>query len=270
MTAIKTPKSSLKLAHSRAQFIAVASKGISELMNRYGYSRSRASATLMQHISDEAPTDDEIFQMMEERSIGSEEARVVLSISKAFEKIVKERNLSLSDSVDYLTSRLTLTRLAHPQQTTSQKPRQTETLLQVNAANPLMNRQHSSSSILERQSTTATTNSMLRRSSKKPFKTKSLKAKQELRGKGLRKRTISDDNNNNNNNVLPTIQPEKPTRDRADSLTEQVNAKLSEKVELSSSTSSRTTTNSRNKRNHLETPVAAQPNIKRARTSSEV
>jgi hypothetical protein len=62
MTAIKAKRQLSSLSHAKSNFIASVQEGIAELMNRCGYSRERATHTLLRELGrgGDSPTDHEV------------------------------------------------------------------------------------------------------------------------------------------------------------------------------------------------------------------
>lgn len=93
---------------SKSRFAAAVSRTISDLMIRCGYSRSRATAVLLQGIRGEnpPPSDPKIFEFMNRHGIGYEDATRVLVVSEAIQSSCKDPKVSTIQAVDELTTRL--------------------------------------------------------------------------------------------------------------------------------------------------------------------
>jgi hypothetical protein len=109
-TSISTSNS---IAEARSTFLKRVSDGISHLVNRHGYSRSRASSLILGEIrnNEPLPDEDEIFDVMTKMGLGMNEASEVIVVSKALTKIRKERNLPPAQAIESLTSCLTTMKL---------------------------------------------------------------------------------------------------------------------------------------------------------------
>jgi len=98
---------------AKARFSERVSNGISVLIERHGYSRERASDLILKEISrgGEPPSEDEIFAVMKDVCVGMYDALKALTVAKALRRVEKERGLSSSDAIEYLSSCLTVMKL---------------------------------------------------------------------------------------------------------------------------------------------------------------
>lgn len=97
---------SLLMAKSR--FVSVVSRTISNLMTKKGYSRNRATALILQQIRDKnsPPPVDKVFEFMNKYCLGYEESARVLIVSEAFRAASRDKEISSSQAVDELISKL--------------------------------------------------------------------------------------------------------------------------------------------------------------------
>jgi len=108
---------------AKAIFLNRVSDGISYLVQRHGYSQSRATNLILNELrkSDPLPSDDEIFQTMQKLQLGMDEATKVIIISNAFSKLINQNKLSPSKAMDQLTSNLTTMKLLNKIESQGQK-----------------------------------------------------------------------------------------------------------------------------------------------------
>lgn len=115
-TAPSTPTSEprkltiVEAAHYR--FYERVSNGITTLM-QHGYSRKRAKDILCRELAQagNGVCDNEVFDAMKIHGLGIEETKTALMISKAFERVMAQKQLSTDGAMDYLSSRITTMKL---------------------------------------------------------------------------------------------------------------------------------------------------------------
>mmetsp|Transcript_4911 Transcript_4911/g.8096 ORF Transcript_4911/g.8096 Transcript_4911/m.8096 type:complete len:243 (-) Transcript_4911:84-812(-) len=203
MTAIKsspTKRRSQSLSVARTEFVASVNHGIDDLMRRSGYGRERATKTLLRELGrgGQAPSENEIFNMMELQGLGMEDAAKALIVSKAVRRAMKDQGFSAIEAIDDLTAKLCVANLfqsASPEK--QQQPLQQRTPLR---------RAVSSQTMVQA--------SQRKPSARKMVKSKLTKVKADTKTKNPRKRTASGEEK------LDAI------RTRADSVAEEVNAKI--------------------------------------------
>jgi len=98
---------------AKAEFLRRVSNSISHLIDRHGYSRSRASELVLGEIQkgNPLPSEDEIFSAMEKYHLGMNEALEAIVVSSALKKIRREQNLPATKAIENLTSSLTMMKL---------------------------------------------------------------------------------------------------------------------------------------------------------------
>lgn len=209
MTAIKAKRPLRSLLQAKNNFVSSIRVGIDELMTRAGYSRQRATDTLLRELGrgGEIPTDQEIFHLMEHQGLGMDEASQALVVSKAVRRAMREEGLSALEAIDDLVQRLSVSNLlasasASPEKVARHDNKQPQ---HEEGSITSLPRVHSGTMLAQRRT----------RSNVKPIPLKPSKPEpQKQKNQSQRKRSISEE------------KVTKEGRARADSVAEEVNAKL--------------------------------------------
>jgi len=185
---------------AKANFMEAVNLRIDELMCCEGYSRDHATRTLIREIGREvnAPTETEIFQIMEVNGLGLDDAVRALIVSKAVQRSMTELGLSAIEAIDDLTAKLNIKNILNKSSTSITHQEEQEVGLK-RVLRPL---QPTLTKLVNRKIVAA-----------RKIKSK-LIAKGIITKTTLRKRPFSNDKN------------EHFGRARTDSVSEEVNAKL--------------------------------------------
>jgi len=99
-------KSSLDI--EKTKFFQAISKGVSLLIQQYGYSRARATSLILEEIrqDDDHPTEEEVFKAMQFLCLGMEDARKTVTVARAFKRSLDATKTSKEDAIRDLTSKL--------------------------------------------------------------------------------------------------------------------------------------------------------------------
>mmetsp|Transcript_31058 Transcript_31058/g.47052 ORF Transcript_31058/g.47052 Transcript_31058/m.47052 type:complete len:269 (-) Transcript_31058:242-1048(-) len=254
MTAVRAQSSTSKspksvngdLSESKKRFVDVVSRRIDDLMGCKGYSRDRATMTLLHEIGrgGSSASDSELFQVMTRKGLGLDDASRALVVSKALQRSMSERGFSEIEAIDDLTSKLSITKLlkSSPPKTAIQQQKR---LLQNEA-------------FLIPQSVPNGLNGAVTLHRKVPArKVKSKIAKGAMKNQNARKRSFLGENLDKREDLKPELDENEqlnPVRSRSDSLSQEVNAKLlSTKPQAAESAGrSNVMTSTGRKRNHVE------------------
>lgn len=234
---------STSVAHAKTKFVASVSRGISVLMEVRGFSRERATAALLREIgrgdsttsSSNPPNDQEMFDFMSHHGLGLDGASKALAVSKAVQRVMHEQKLSMVEAIDSLTSKLSVTNLIESRSalsvddSTDASPNTADMRIQL----PILAQQPRSKAITTTTTTqpssvvvAAASASVSTSSTTSTRKTKTAHNKQKNTNGGstARKRSVEEMKSDKNND--DNAQTQQPTRKRADSLSEVVNAKF--------------------------------------------
>mmetsp|Transcript_32224 Transcript_32224/g.58277 ORF Transcript_32224/g.58277 Transcript_32224/m.58277 type:complete len:255 (+) Transcript_32224:152-916(+) len=115
MTAIHK-KHDAQIAAAQARFMQAVSQAITKLINECGYSRERAIAALLRELGRGdggllEQDEEHVFDTMTTFSLGVEDASHALVVSRALQRLMKERSLSAVEAIDDLSSKLNTTKL---------------------------------------------------------------------------------------------------------------------------------------------------------------
>jgi hypothetical protein len=79
---VAKPSSSKSVSDAKANFVASVSRGVTVLMEEWGYSRERAQQTLLQEIAHSDPPADDEVSLVSERLLVSATLAMVLQIAQ--------------------------------------------------------------------------------------------------------------------------------------------------------------------------------------------
>lgn len=227
MTAVRaqtssTPKTTIStkgnLSESKKRFIDAVSRRIDDLMCCKGYSRDRATMTLLHEIGrgGNPASESELFRVMAQTGLGLDDAAKALVISKTLQTSMSKRGISEIEAIDDLTSKLSITKLlkSSPPNTAIQ---QQQILVQ------------NESFRITQPSSTGSNNALTLQHRKGPARKVKSKLKGTTKNINARKRSFLGENLEEREHVKSDLEESeqlKPVRSRSDSLTQQVNAKL--------------------------------------------
>jgi hypothetical protein len=125
MTAIQ--KHEAQIAAAQARFMQAVSQAITKLINECGYSRERATAALLRELGRGdggllEQDEEHVFDTMTTFSLGVEDASHALVVSRALQRLMKERSLSAVEAIDDLSSKLNATKLISCGQDSEEPP----------------------------------------------------------------------------------------------------------------------------------------------------
>ncbi|CAB9500855.1 expressed unknown protein [Seminavis robusta] len=237
---------SQSITDAKAKFVASVSRGVALLMEERGYSRGRAQTALLRQISrydkksNSPPSDDEVFDVMSSHGLGMDDAAMALTVSKAVQREIEGREVSMIAAIDDLTSKLSVADLCRvdvptPPATTATAAGSADDVVPVRIV-PAIERvvtqqkrpQQKPATLFATSNTTASTCTSVPPSGRKnkAHNNKTIKHKNTTVA-NMRKRSVDDiAETNNKKEETPKIIVK---RDRSDSLSEVVNAKFADK-----------------------------------------
>jgi len=199
---------------AKAVFVEAVKEGVTALITQCGYSRDRATSALLRELTRGKaikPSDDEVFQVMRKYGLGIEEASKVLTVTYALTQV--DPNRSPAAAIRLLASKISLRHLMN--ESSDEDPSNDD----ESVIRPELR--------VEPVSTTERLNRAKPASVRKTKPaSKSVRAKAKTPSKTIpgRKRTIDE--------ILPIEKMDLtnvPSRDRADSIASQVDAKIAQK-----------------------------------------
>lgn len=218
----KGVSSSHNVSTSKEEFVKSVKRALTLFKEKYGYSHDRATAALLRELSrgDQPPSREEVFQTMNTCGVGIDEAAKAFTISRVLKRGLSEK-LSLQEAIDSLTSKLSLSNLIK-----AENEYQCPGLPKSNSCeNVTINHKI--------RPVATSTQQPSRTSLLSPIVVRKMKSVGNKNGKGklknstniIRKRTIDEicqtDKRDSPNSF--------PVRERADSVTTVVNAKIAQK-----------------------------------------
>lgn len=113
----ETEDNQTRIATAKTSFVQAVSEGIDALMNHCGYSRERATNTLVRELSrgespSTRPNDQEIFDLMSRCGLGIEEATRLVIVGRALQRAMQSAG-SPSKAIQNLASKIAVTRLLY-------------------------------------------------------------------------------------------------------------------------------------------------------------
>eukprot|EP00525_Craspedostauros_australis_P002791 CAMPEP_0198117566 /NCGR_PEP_ID=MMETSP1442-20131203/18584_1 /TAXON_ID= /ORGANISM="Craspedostauros australis, Strain CCMP3328" /LENGTH=297 /DNA_ID=CAMNT_0043775643 /DNA_START=548 /DNA_END=1441 /DNA_ORIENTATION=+ len=275
--------------HAKQAFLDAVSQSVTMLTTDYGYSHDRAIASLLREISrSEAtlPTTSEVFAMMKSKGYGIQQAKKILTVEKAMERLMKV-HANPASAIKALTQRISFANLLNESYMGD------ETSSTSGSATVIMPNSTASSSASSSPATTAPSatqgtssgqshaggapksnnpkqsHSQSQRKSKQFARIPSRSKLSSKTASGVRKRSTDETASNTSSSSSSTT----TTRARADSVTQQIDAKVTATnldrptIDTASVT---TTAIIRPKRSaDSSTAAAASNTAKRLRTTSD-
>lgn len=269
---------SQSLSDAKVRFAACVSRGVSVLMEENGYSRERAQTALLQELARgdiNPPDDEEIFQVMATHGLGIEGSARALTVSKTLQRESTERNLTMMEAIDDLTSKLSVANLIRMDRGSPAPvpPSPSDVAVSIPSRPSKVRIQpvpatRSKPTITTRAfGSNAAATALLGRKSKLASKAD----KQNL-GNAGRKRPVEDISiANNAKKEDPPNNNSFPKRERSDSLSEVVSAKFGERT-TDDATNKRSGTPPavRTKRGRVDEGGASQSALKLARAATDL
>eukprot|EP00547_Thalassionema_nitzschioides_P003189 CAMPEP_0194214350 /NCGR_PEP_ID=MMETSP0156-20130528/15502_1 /TAXON_ID=33649 /ORGANISM="Thalassionema nitzschioides, Strain L26-B" /LENGTH=276 /DNA_ID=CAMNT_0038942581 /DNA_START=113 /DNA_END=943 /DNA_ORIENTATION=+ len=249
------------LSESKKRFMEAVSRRIDDLMRCKGYSRDRATMTLLHEIGrgGNPASESELFRVMAQKGLGLDDAARALIIAKALQTSMSKRGFSEIEAIDDLTSKLIITKLlkSSPPNTVIQQQKISVQNDCFRMPQPAPTGLNSALSLQHRKVSAR--------------KVKSKIVKGTTKTINARKRSFLGESLEEREHLKPSLEENeqlKPVRSRSDSLTQQVNAKLlSTKPQpvVDPAGRSNAIPSSGRKRNHVENSTIIQSCTKRPR-----